>query len=599
MRSMPKSLQDTKDPEAPRKNPPAIDGRIDMCDNCRLNRLAVQAFWDAQPPDKPSSLQVVKSRPPFTRESIDWVQVLEVFVVGPDERQPEAHEVNEFSHRIQLEISTPPGQVLPWPGYKQATPTADHANSAESFAKIKDWVVECFRDHPACAQTSREGPKRLIDTGPLDGEDALEVRLVDWPGDSPDDEPVKYCALSYSWGENERFHFTTTRETEQLRRQHIPVDQLPPTLKDAVAITRGVGCRYLWMPSASSNTTELTGSPNPPRMSTIYGNAFLVLTATEGASPGDGIFMPRPVVATFDYAVGEKTYQARVRERDDHSFWRLRHRVVVFPRPRVLHTRAWAFQERMLAARVVHYTATELVWECNTHCRCECGELARWAPGSEFAVGQSLKSHFASRLAGRRGSWETIVENYSIKRLTVASDWLPALSGLAQRQLLASAHRQDMGKYLAGVWSSQLPDALLWFIFADRRAETYRAPSWSWAAWEGEIRCMSESSMKYQHGRRCPEFEVLEAECTLASSDPYGAVTDGHIVVKGQFRPHLNKNSRENVLLETWALKVRQYRYLLLVRSQRVEGAWEVVDSAASIRESDYDGEDLSIIKIV
>lgn len=39
-----------------------------------------------------------------------------------------------------------------------------------------------------------------------------------------------------------------------------------------------------------------------------------------------------------------------------------------------LFTRAWCYQERVLATRILHYTPEEMVFECRTGLVCECGE---------------------------------------------------------------------------------------------------------------------------------------------------------------------------------------------------------------------------------
>ncbi|CAJ2503527.1 Uu.00g109210.m01.CDS01 [Anthostomella pinea] len=554
-------------------NSSAVDPK--NCDHCRLMREATRAFWDAQP----SHGSDIRSE--GDEQCVDGYTIIRATVVDSEETQPEA---------LCLEVSAPSGVALPWPGYKQATAIAGHANSVECFEKINAWVEECSANHPACVPISREGPKSLIDTGPL-CEDAF-VRLVDWPGS--DSESVKYCALSYSWGTDQQWHFTTTRETEKLRRQHIPMEQLPPTLQDAVTITRGVGCRYLWElvqvdAICIIQRDQSDWESESPRMSAIYGNAFLVLAATEATSPGDDIFAARPPVAQFDFHSGEISYPVSVRQRDDHSAWRQRYRVVssqTVPRLPVLRSRAWAFQERILASRIVHFTATELVWECNTHCRCECSELEGKAPQNKFGAGQSLKSFFARELAGH-GAWETVVEHYSVRQLTVATDLLPALSGLARR--LASP---ELGTYLAGVWSSQLPDALLWYTFGDERSGAYRAPSWSWAARKGEVRIHGD--MGFHYGNMCAE--VVAAECHPAGDNPYGAVTDGYIVLRGEFKPFNGPQNQGDC--KTWALRVRESQAILLEKSQRVEGAWEMVGNS-DYKEGIFNGGGISTVKIV
>ncbi|KAK1775989.1 hypothetical protein QBC45DRAFT_229185 [Copromyces sp. CBS 386.78] len=82
--------------------------------------------------------------------------------------------------------------------------------------------------------------------------------------------------------------------------------------------------------------------------------------------------------------------------------------------------------------------------------------------------------------------WFLLAEDYSVRQLTQETDKLPALSGVAQ------SYQQYFGPeeavYVAGTWSTHLPDALLWAIrqpsddsFAVR-ASTYIAPSWSWTS---------------------------------------------------------------------------------------------------------------------
>ena len=148
------------------------------------------------------------------------------------------------------DITTPPGVGdLRWLGCKEAGDVADSADNAECFDKIKAWIEDCSQNHTtSCGPSlltsgSMEGPKRLIDTGPLDGD--ISLRLTDWPGSGA--EPVEYCALSYSWGSDPAAHFTTTMATYEQRRNGFLMTQLPPTLRDAVIITRKVGCRFLWV----------------------------------------------------------------------------------------------------------------------------------------------------------------------------------------------------------------------------------------------------------------------------------------------------------------------------------------------------------------
>lgn len=98
---------------------------------------------------------------------------------------------------------------------------------------------------------------------------------------------------------------------------------------------------------------------------------------------------------------------------------------------------------------------------------------------------------------GLHGAWILLVVKYTSRRLTMAKDKLPAISGLAQK--FHQRARKD--KYLAGLWLDHINIGLLWFIdrkhdfpemieigeIVPTRAAINRAPSWSWASIDGRV----------------------------------------------------------------------------------------------------------------
>lgn len=78
--------------------------------------------------------------------------------------------------------------------------------------------------------------------------------------------------------------------------------------------------------------------------------------------------------------------------------------------------------------------------------------------------------------------WARLLTKYSDCQLTVASDKLVAISGLARR--FCNQLELDPADYLAGLWRSGMPCALLWSIRGGIRVHG-RAPSWSWASMDG------------------------------------------------------------------------------------------------------------------
>jgi hypothetical protein len=73
-------------------------------------------------------------------------------------------------------------------------------------------------------------------------------------------------------------------------------------------------------------------------------------------------------------------------------------------------------------------------------------------------------------------TWVLILEDYSRRRLTKASDRLPAISAVAK-----TLHAQSKDTYLAGLWKSKLRSDLLCVEdpLTVRKPIEWGAPSWS------------------------------------------------------------------------------------------------------------------------
>ena len=87
--------------------------------------------------------------------------------------------------------------------------------------------------------------------------------------------------------------------------------------------------------------------------------------------------------------------------------------------------------------------------------------------------------------------YQTLVEEYTGKNLTFATDILNAFAGII------AAHEPTYGKFVTGLPESVIDLALLWVpigvpqrrkAFSNRKAsEVGIQPSWSWAGWEGPV----------------------------------------------------------------------------------------------------------------
>lgn len=171
--------------------------------------------------------------------------------------------------------------------------------------------------------------------------------------------------------------------------------------------------------------------------------------------------------------------------------------------------RGWVFQERLLCPRSLHFAHGQLIWECGSNTLSETYPLsALHIPPGGSANLKQLKWESKEPLA----AWQTIVAAYSGKALSFESDIFPALAGIAARYALL--HEISPGTYLAGLWSSQMPHALLWKTHTpSNRSKQYRAPLWSWASVISQVNAGSFSvGDKYRPVARLQSHDIHLAD---------------------------------------------------------------------------------------
>lgn len=160
----------------------------------------------------------------------------------------------------------------------------------------------------------------------------------------------------------------------------------------------------------------------------------------------------------------------------------------------------------MLSPRALHFTGTQIFWDCPTLSACESlpeglpRELDRGAsvdrswraqlqqplPGSSAPDGE-IETTAGSMIASRReipyDFWKSAVRNYTSCELTFHKDKLKALWGIAQ---LVQESRGD--RFVAGLWWQDLVLQLGWTVVDPTASgrpkpdEENWFPSWSWAS---------------------------------------------------------------------------------------------------------------------
>ncbi len=124
--------------------------------------------------------------------------------------------------------------------------------------------------------------------------------------------------------------------------------------------------------------------------------------------------------------------------------------------------------------------------------------------------------------------WNKIVEEYSKKNLTIETDRLTALCGIAQSIKQQYTHDE----YVAGMWKKHLLNQLLWMTYTNLKKgrPEYRAPSWSWASVTGKL--------MFREILETEELGGLGAEVTKVSVETTegkeGKVIGGYLKIRGK-----------------------------------------------------------------
>jgi hypothetical protein len=346
---------------------------------------------------------------------------------------------------------------------------------------------------------------------------------------------------------------TTTVATLEERKQSIPMASLPKTFRDAVITTRRLGIEYLWIDSLCilQDSTE-DWAREAAKMAAVYSGAAVVIAADAAQSSVDGCFGPyqqgsnRNLSVTI-HCVDDQGLECKVyaRKATWRKYWNdLEHFTATEYSISPLSGRGWALQERLLPSRILHYGFTELAWECWSQVSCEC-----IAVPEEFdsAVSNHVTRYRAQMVGSlvtikpnctdnrsyeriRWDNWYNLVKHFTQLELSYHSDRLAALSGLA-----ATLGPPD--GYICGLWRSEFMRGLMWWVKGseDSRAsymqEAYIAPSWSWGSVTGEIDVIRYVDLEET------EVDILDVHCTLANSNPFGAVNQACVMARGCLLP--------------------------------------------------------------
>jgi hypothetical protein len=397
--------------------------------------------------------------------------------------------------------------------------------------------------------SNRSLPKRVLDLWDHLGNPATEViKLLEVQGNISAD----YVALSHCWGPPGSV-FKTTKETLDEHMLGIKLKDLSPTFQDAITITLKLGIQYIWIDSLCIIQNDKPDwETESSKMADIYSNCTLAVAATGSDSSEGGCLFDRwtrerglktlkgPMALKISGREGEIEVYVQPRSHYSHIF--------PYSDPgdgpqSALLRRAWAFQERILAPRIIHFHHEELVWECRTVAACECGALNpslqkekghRWALKRTFNEITEKISHFET---SPLDFWMETIAYFSRMLITNETDRLPALAGIAGR--LSTSFQNG---YLAGLWRSELAKLLCWYrcpasiagkLRYVRTARDPNIPSWSWASLKPDEAGTSQP-IYFEKGLVVDKgLNILDASCGVSEANIFGNVSGGSIRIRG------------------------------------------------------------------
>jgi Heterokaryon incompatibility protein (HET) len=375
-------------------------------------------------------------------------------------------------------------------------------------------------------------PSRVIEIQWEDDADQPSLRLLlnaPWE---------KYAALSYCWGGDQPI--TATKTALDLLSQFIPFSELPTCLQDAVITAWRLSLRLLWVDSLCVVQDDPGDIAREiAKMPQIYNNAHVTISAARSSSSHDG----------FLHDLSVPSAQAAIFKIPFHCPDTLFGSIILFQEPGGVHLynpvdkRAWTLQEHVLSRRVLKYGTHQLSWSCLIEEQYEEDDAGSnwWSRRDQrMSALRNLLRGSVDRTEPKKEEWEKVVADYTSRKLSVPSDRLLAISGIAKVY-----GDQTKDQYLAGLWLSDLPFSLLWEISSplQPRPPEYRAPSWSWASVDGHI------GRSFDRIPIDPDFRLLSWKmATVESSAPYGGLDFGYIKLQGRVRRALWVDNRNTLI---------------------------------------------------
>lgn len=389
--------------------------------------------------------------------------------------------------------------------------------SAIDWCSLRVWLEACESGHPNCRPEHRS----------LSAENNLRIRCIDVRTSElvPLGFQSRYLTLSYVWGapRNEMVRHAVPSISED--NSMVVIQDLPPTVRDAIEVTKRLGEQYLWVDCVCIDQNDpATVQEQIDIMDQIYENAVLtIITSTidNAHERIPGLRRKSRLKSSTDILIDGRVMKG------------LCARSVVGEFFGIWQDRAWTFQEWILSKRCLLFSTNQILFQCQ-----ESSGLESFAPSRASTSVKAPILHFwadprsspatVSRLPLGTTIWNfqayaELVRDYSGRSLTYDSDVLHAFTGIMRKL----EHSCGM-TFVEGLPRNDLLRALLWSPTNKPIGKFRRRarPSWTWSAfdWKSGYECWEIDEMDGPGTASCPRYEKIVGSkapsCTRAIVSP-------------------------------------------------------------------------------
>lgn len=386
--------------------------------------------------------------------------------------------------------------------------------------------IACQDIRQGSGRTRLKKPTRLLF---LDQDRPHELKLIS----VAKRKAYQYATLSHRWGIPEPPRLS--KHNNSGHQKHISIkdleagiaiSDLPRLFREAIQIVKHCGLQYIWIDCLCILQDKNPEDHNNPdwekeatKMADIYAGGVFNIAATQAQNSEAGLFQTRrglvlPVVRPA-WRPGEDASEAILLWEDPGDKFK---RDVSYSE---LLSRGWVFQEVFFTPANLFCTPDEMWWSC---CRSTCSQsfpkgVVEWVntrystdPTVIFFEDESRMKKAKFYDLGRGNSfeallvswqdvlesWQNVLESYGWTSVTVESDRLVAIAGVASIFRTMFPNQLRNAGYHSGVWSTMgfenMADSLAVQLFwqglsfpARRYSAGHPIPSWSPMSFAGEV----------------------------------------------------------------------------------------------------------------